>query len=214
MAALWKKVRYKGTTPINVNFKTWYPLEIHLIPSGQIEDFVKLHGDVLEVLGDEDGTVPGEGSLPQEWPYGPMTEAPMDYVLTPGDEMTVQAVYLHSDAPLPDAVVKKQEQMENPPTAPTIQFSTTSGSLEYRTPPAPVPAAITDEKREEAVKNQAEAAARQAESWTSETTGALPQGIPAPQHVKVEEDVPPVKGEPRVGHEPGDARSARAKKSS
>lgn len=178
MAANWINVRYVGTTPISVNFKTWYPNEIHAMPEGQLEDFKRIHGDVLQVLGPDEGGVPGEGPARQQWPYGPMTDAPMAFEPTPGDPLTAVNVTLTNDAPAPESVERAQEAAANPPP---VQ-------------PAAVPA------RAQAPVEPVISAEQQAKGFVVATTGEAPKGEPVKSAVPTE-DTPPVQGEPRTGNE-------------
>lgn len=194
MAATWVNVRYVGTTPISVNFKTWYPQEIHALPEGQLDEFKRIHGDVLVVLGPNRGDVPDEGPADQTWPYGPMTDAPMVFQPTPGDELTAVNVTLTNDAPVPDAVVEAQEALANPlPPPPAAAPMPVSAPR----PQAPV---ITDEKRQELASNAEATANQMAERFVVATTGEALKGAPVESAVPAE-GTPPVKGEPRTGHE-------------
>lgn len=202
MAANWINVRYVGTTPISVNFKTWYPGEIHAIPEGQIEDFERIHGDVLVTLGENKGDVPGEGPADQQWPFGPMTDKPMDFVPTPGDPLTAVNVTLASDKPVPAAVEQAQEALANPQPArivvPGATVTPEGVVLPAATPAAQEPV-VTDEKRAERKANQEQAADDMAGKFVVRTTGEQPQGQPVESAVPAE-DAPPVGGEPRTGH--------------
>ena len=195
MAANWINVRYVGTTPISVNFKTWYPQEIHAMPESQLEDFKRIHGDVLVVLGPDEGGVPGEGPANQQWPYGPMTDAPMTFEPTPGDPLTAVNVTLTNDAPVPDSVAKAQEAQANPQP---VQMQAAPAPV---ITPQPQEPAITDEKRVALADREAQTAEQQAADFVVATTGEMPKGEPVKSAVPAE-DTPPVKGEPRTGHEP------------
>lgn len=197
MAANWINVRYVGTTPISVNFKTWYPQEIHAMPEGQLEDFKRIHGDVLVVLGPNKGDVPGEGPADQTWPYGPMTEKPMVFEPTPGDEMTALNVTLNNDAPAPESVEKAQDALANPAPVPAAAVAPFQ-PLRTPTPQEPV---VTDEKRAERARRQEQAADDMAERFVVATTGEMPKGQPVESAVP-SEDTPPVQGEPRTSNEP------------
>jgi len=196
MAAAWVNVRYVGTTPISVNFKTWYPNEIHAMPEGQLEEFKRIHGDVLVVLGPNKGDVPGEGPADQQWPYGPMTEKSMVFTPTPGDEMTALNVTLINDAPPPESVNEAQEALANPLPVPAA-----APAPQVLRAPRPQEPVVTDEKRQERVQAQAEAADRLAEKFVVATTGEAPKGQPIESAVP-DEGTPPVKGEPRTSNEP------------
>lgn len=196
MAANWINVRYVGTTPISVNFKTWYPQEIHAMPEGQLDEFKRIHGDVLVVLGPNKGDVPGEGPADQTWPYGPMTDAPMVFTPTPGDELTALNVTLANDAPAPESVEKAQDALANP--APVPAAAPAPQVLRAPQPQEPV---VTDEKRAQIKANQEQAAADMAERFVVATTGEAPKERPVESAVP-EAGAPPVKGEPRTGHEP------------
>jgi hypothetical protein len=172
MAANWINVRYVGTTPINVNFKTWYPQEIHTMPEGQIDEFKRIHGDVLVVLGPNKGDVPGEGPASQQWPYGPMTDAPMTFEPTPGDELTAVNVTLTNDAPVPESVEKAQEALANPaPPQPAAAPAPASA-------PQPQEPVVTDEKRQELASNAETAADQMAERFRRRDDRRGPQGSP------------------------------------
>lgn len=212
MATKWLNVRYKGTTAIQVNFKTWYPNEIHAMPESALDEFRKLRGDVLEVLGEDKGGVPGEGlAIGQEWPFGPMTDKPMAFEPTPGDELTAVAVTLTSDKELPVSVEKAQEALANPPQPQRVLVED-KDAFRVIHPQEPV---VTAEKRAEKAKQTAESAQREAEQWAAATsqepvtvvTGLAKQGQP----VKVDESVPPVQGEPRTGNEPVEIDETGAK---
>ena len=194
MAANWINVRYVGTTPISVNFKTWYPQEIHAMPEGQLEEFRRIHGDVLVPLGPNQGDVPGEGPADQKWPFGPMTDAPMTFEPTPGDPLTAVNVTLASDKPAPESVEKAQEALANP------AFIMPQAAPQPVAAPAPVEPVITEEKRAAVKAGEAQAAADMAEQFVVATTGEAPKEQPVKSAVPAE-GTPPVQGEPRTGHE-------------
>lgn len=196
MAANWVNVRYVGTTPISVNFKTWYPNEIHAMPEVQLEEFKRIHGDVLVVLGPNQGDVPGEGPADQTWPYGPMTDKPMAFTPTPGDELTALNVTLTNDAEPPESVAQAQEALANP--APVPAAAPAPQVLRTPQPQQPV---VTDEKRQELAQAQEQAADQMAEKFTVATTGEMPKGTPIESAVP-EAGTPPVQGEPRTSNEP------------
>lgn len=205
MAANWVNVRYVGTTPISVNFKTWYPNEIHAMPEGQLEEFKRIHGDVLVVLGPNKGDVPGEGPADQQWPYGPMTDKPMAFTPTPGDELTALNVTLTNDAPPPESVEKAQDALANPQPARLVMpggLTVAQGGVVLPAgAPQPQEPVVTDEKRAELAGSAEKAADQMAERFVVVTTGEMPKGQPVGSAVP-EAGTPPVQGEPRTSNEP------------